>query len=127
MYINLYSIQCQAISIEITGIKTLREDRLRQAREKLGLTQRALSRICGLGDNMIYRYENGLSDITGNTLKTLASKLGVNADYLLGLSDDPVLHTHEVSLSEDETRIVETFRREGWSGVIRLGAERLPK
>ncbi len=105
----------------------MRGDRLRHVREELGLTQRDLSKACGLADNMIYRYENGLSDITGNTLKILVEKIGVNADYLLGLSDDPILHRQEPSLSEDERYIIETFRKGGWPGVIRLGGERLSK
>jgi transcriptional regulator with XRE-family HTH domain len=74
---------------------------------------------------MIYRYESGLSDITGDSLKALSEKLGVNSDYLLGLSDDPNLQTRESVLSEDERTILELFRREGWQGVARLSVEKL--
>ena len=103
----------------------MRGDRLRKVREQLGITQRDLSRACGLGDNTIYRYENG-SDITGDTLKVLAEQLGVNADYLLGLSDEPNMHTRDSGLTEDERMMLETFRRDGWRGIIHLGAERIP-
>jgi transcriptional regulator with XRE-family HTH domain len=105
----------------------LRGDRLRQVREQLGLTQRDLSRACGLADNMIYRYEKEMTDITGDTLKALVKKTGVNADYLLGLSDNPNFHVHDLSLSEDEHKIVEIFRREGWAGLARLSVDRLSK
>jgi transcriptional regulator with XRE-family HTH domain len=105
----------------------LRGDRLREAREKLGISQRELSRMCGLGFNMVYRYENGLSDITGDTLKVIAGKLNVNTDYLLGLSDDPHFQIREPQLNEEERIILETFRRNGWSGVVHLGVEKLSK
>lgn len=105
----------------------LRGERLREMREKLGLTQRELSRLSGLGDNMIYRYEKGLSDITGNSLTTVAENLGVSADYLLGLSDDPHVQLRDTSLNDVERDILDRYRRESWSGIIQLGVKHLSK
>ncbi len=65
--------------------------------------------------------------ISGFTLKLLAEQLKVSVDYLLGLSDDPESQIHESNLKTEERRIIETFRRESWPGVIRLGGERLSK
>jgi transcriptional regulator with XRE-family HTH domain len=76
---------------------------------------------------MVRKYEVGEHDPTGHALKLLAGQLKVSVDYLLGLSDDPESQIHESNLKTDERRIVETFRREGWPGIMRLGVERLSK
>ncbi len=83
--------------------------------------------MCNLASNMIYRYENDLSDPTSGSLKIIAEKLNTSADYLIGLSDNPALRLLEVDLDSEEQNMVDTFRREGWPGVIRLGGERLSK
>jgi len=101
--------------------------RLREAREQKGLTQRQLARICGLGINQINRYENGTSDPVSETLKTIASAIGVSTDYLLGLTDEPTGIAAPSEIKPDEREILDTYRREGWQGVIHLGVERLAK
>jgi transcriptional regulator with XRE-family HTH domain len=101
--------------------------RLRQIRENKGYSQRELGRLCNLGANQINRYENGISDPTIHTLKSIADQLEVSTDYLLGVSDDPIVQVREPALNRDERAIVEVYRREGWPGVIRLGAERISK
>jgi len=108
-------------------VNLLRGDRLREAREKLGLSHRDLSRACGLGDNMVYRYEHGLNDITAHNLVQIAEKLGVSADYLLGLSDNPTGQLGDGDLNHDERDLVDKFRREGWRGIAHLLGEQLPK
>ena|SRR5579859_17717 len=105
----------------------LRGDRIKTTREALGLSQRELAHLCGLGTNQIHRYENGKSDISGTYLAIIAKKLGVSADYLLGLSDDPhgILSPVDLNLHEQDT--VDALRRDGWLGVIRLATDRLAK
>jgi transcriptional regulator with XRE-family HTH domain len=93
----------------------------------MGLSQIALARACNLGDNLIYRYEKGLNDPTTESLKAIADKLGVSSDYLLGLTNDPRGHNGDSDLSEDERDVIEVLRREGWRGVIHLGADRLAR
>ncbi len=102
----------------------LRGDRLREEREKLGITQRDLARACGLAENMVYRYENGLNDITGDSLKILAEQLRVSSDYLLGLSSNARGQLGDSTLAEDERDILDLYRKDGWSGLARLSVEK---
>jgi len=105
----------------------LRIDRLRTIREQRGLSQRELARLCGIGETQINKYETGLSDPNVESLKLMAKELYVSTDYLLGITDDPRGHFGDGQLDEDERIIVNTYRRDGWTGVIHLGAERLSK
>jgi transcriptional regulator with XRE-family HTH domain len=103
----------------------LRTDRLREAREKQGWSQRELARLCGLGEAQIHRYENGVSDPAAKYLKLIAEQLGVSTDYLLGLSDKPRGQLGDSELNVDERAVLEAFRRDQWSGVVKLGVDRL--
>ncbi len=105
----------------------LRLDRLRLIREMRGLTQRELARQCNLSSSMIQKYETGINDPTSSILKIMAEQLDVSVDYLLGLTDDPQIHVREPSLDDNERTMLEVYRLEGWSGVIRFAAERLPR
>jgi len=106
---------------------TLLPERLHIAREKRGISQRKLGKLCHLGINQINRYENGLSDPSAAVLATIAQTLEVSADYLLGLADDPKEHFYVNELSVTEREIVDTFRHAGWPGVIHLSAEKVAK
>ncbi|MHB8627847.1 MAG: helix-turn-helix domain-containing protein [Aggregatilineales bacterium] len=105
----------------------LRLDRLRTIRAQRGLTQRELARRSDLSDSMIQKYESGINDPTSYTLKLIAEQLEVSVDYLLGMTDDPRIQVRDPSLDDNERAMLEVYRREGWTGVIRLGAERLSK
>ncbi len=105
----------------------MRAERLRRIREAQGWSQRELAAACDLAENMIYRYENGLNDPSSEALKVIAEKLKVSADYLIGLTDVPDEKSREPGLNEEERNMLETYRREGWRGVIHLGADRLAK
>jgi transcriptional regulator with XRE-family HTH domain len=101
--------------------------RLREAREKKGLTQQRLAQLCGFAINQINRYENGGGSPTIENLRILAQTLSVSTDYLLGLTDDPQGTSATSDIQPDERELLDIYRREGWTGVIRLGAERLSK
>lgn len=58
--------------------------RLREMRERRGLSRRALSELCGLSQNMIAVYERGEADPSTDTLCQLADMFGVTTDFLLG-------------------------------------------
>lgn len=106
---------------------SIRTDRLRDTRERLGLSQRELARRSGIGDAQINRYEKGLTDPTGSSLKLIASTLNVSVDYLLELADDPRGQFGDGELDADEQAIVEAFRRDGDAGVAQWLADRLKK
>ena len=103
----------------------LSAQRLRQMREERGLTQRQLGELCGITLYQISRYETNKSDISGDSLEALARSLDVSADYLLGLSPLPKGQWSDSQLDEEELAIVDSFRRDGWPGLTRLGGARL--
>ena|SRR5258706_10118455 len=102
-----------------------RGERLREAREKKGLFQRELAALSDLDETQVSRYENGKIEPSLRFLEAFARNLDVSADYLLGITDDPRGRSGPDELSADEYKVVETLRREGWKGVIHLGAERM--
>lgn len=112
---------------KLLGNNCLRADRIRLIREKRGLSQHQLAEMCNIGINQIHRYEVGKAQPTAENLKLIAEKLGVSADYLLGLSNDERGQLGDTTLGENERDLIEVFQREGWAGVIRLGADRMAK
>jgi len=91
------------------------------------MSQHELGQLCEMGVNQISRYETGRHEPSASNLIKIARILDVSVDYLLGLTNE--LHgfvvTQDLSLYERE--VVDTFRRDGWSGIARLGVERLSK
>ncbi len=65
------------------------EYRIREAREKLGLTQAQVAKLMGTTQQTIQRYEAGKVDIASNKLTRLAKVLDTTMDYLLGTSPLP--------------------------------------
>ncbi len=61
--------------------------RLKELREDKGLSMQALSKIIGISDSSLGRWERGEGDITGDNLIILADFFGVSTDYLLGLEN----------------------------------------
>lgn len=87
---------------------SLQTDRLRAARERKGLSQHELARICGLGANQISRYENGFTDPSATVLAKLAYELDVSLDYLMGLTD--VLQTPTFKdLTREQRKLIEAY------------------
>lgn len=84
-------------------------DRLRRIREKRGLSQRELARLCHLGEMQIYRYENGKGEPSADFLARIARQLEVSTDYLLNLSSDEVGHLREAPLTVEERRLLTAF------------------
>ena len=66
------------------------KDRLKSARKTRDLRQKQLEEISGIPQNTISRIELCKNpEISTRTLAALARALGVSADYLLGLKDEP--------------------------------------
>lgn len=102
----------------------LRVDRIKEMRERQGFSQRQLARMCGFSIHQVHRYENGMTEPSATALATLAEKLNVSTDYLLGLSDFPQSYAPE-SLRTDETRLLEAYAIGDSSTLIELMSERL--
>ena len=63
------------------------QQRLKQERKTLGLTQRDFAEKLGITQPSYIRYENGSSQPTLETLVRIAEILDVSVDYLLGRKD----------------------------------------
>lgn len=99
--------------------KVLFQKRLNETYEKLGINQQELNRLCEMNVNQISRYERGMQVPSLEIAAKIANILDVSLDYLVGLSDDP---HGQVSL---QTSIYMNART--WTGIARLGVERLSK
>jgi transcriptional regulator with XRE-family HTH domain len=104
----------------------LRADRLKALRERQGWSQREFGRICGFEETIISKYERAEIDPSTSSLKLMAEKLDVSSDYLLGTTDEPQGFYGRDELTEDEQAVLFALRRDGWRGVARVVAERMP-
>lgn len=106
-----------------TKIMPLRGERLREARNKAGLTQDDLAVRTGVGKSQIQRYERGASDPTADYVARIAKALRISSDWLLGLVDDPEGHTTR-NLTAFEERWLAALQRADESAIIELFAQR---
>ena len=63
-------------------------DKMRAARERLGLSQVALGQRLGMVRQQINNYEQGRFEPSWDTARRIADALDVSLDYLAGLRDD---------------------------------------
>lgn len=63
-------------------------ERIRAARKKAGLTQKALGERCHMPDSQIRQYELGMVNPKMDTLRRIASALGVGLDSFIELNMD---------------------------------------
>jgi transcriptional regulator with XRE-family HTH domain len=61
--------------------------RIKELRERNGLTQRQLAKLLDIPHSQVSRYENG-QHMNEDTIKKICKALEVNADYFLKLTDD---------------------------------------
>ena len=61
--------------------------RLREARVESGLNQKEASIVLGIPVSTLARYEQAVTDVTGDAVAKMAKAYGVTADWILGLSD----------------------------------------
>lgn len=63
--------------------------RIKEARERKGLTQSELAAKLGVAQNTFCGYENGDHDPKSNKLIIIAKECDTTVDYLIRLTDDP--------------------------------------
>lgn len=63
---------------------------LKRFREKFNLKQGTVAESIGILQQLYYKYESGRVTPSANVIYRLARAYGVSADYLLGLSDNPL-------------------------------------
>lgn len=98
--------------------KRFRGERLRDAREKRGLSQEELAARIGAAQTQITRYEKNNSQPSQAVLIRLAETLEVSTDYLLGLVEGIHDHISTQELSPTEMRVVDAYRRGDLKGLI---------
>ncbi len=62
-------------------------ERIKLLREERNLSQDKLAELTGISNASISRWENNLSDISGDNIIILCKFFGVTAGYLLGIED----------------------------------------
>jgi transcriptional regulator with XRE-family HTH domain len=90
---------------------SIQATRIRERRQKVGMTQEELADRIGTNQRQISKYENGHNDPTADVLAALARALDTTTDWLLGLTDTPErpLRT-EADLNEDERELLLIYR-----------------
>ncbi len=71
--------------------EVMRMFRLKELREKRGMSQVRLAIELGLNQNTISRYESGAREADYRTLIAIADYFDVSLDYLLGRTDNPMI------------------------------------
>lgn len=97
----------------------MRGDRLKQLRENVRLSQEELADQIGISEPQIWRYEKGESSPRADILTKLSSYFGVSADYILGISDNPVISLSG-ELSPKETAVISAWRHGDRSTAIKV-------
>ena len=92
--------------------------RLREAREKRGLTQADLSKEAGLPSTTISHFESGSRKPSFDNLRRLTKALSVSTDYLMGLVDTPDataaasrIARHLGQATEDDIKMLEAVAK----------------
>ena len=65
--------------------------RLRQIREKQGLTQKQFAEKIGATERGVRHYENGEREPAFRVIISILDNVDVSADYLLGRTDNPAV------------------------------------
>ncbi|HRE48808.1 MAG TPA: helix-turn-helix transcriptional regulator [Aggregatilineales bacterium] len=104
----------------------MRGDRLKEVRQKRGLSQRELALRCGLGEQQIWRYENGETDPAGEIIMRIAKEIEVTADYLLGIVDDPQGRLSVSDLTTAEWRLVQAYRNGDLAVLLDMARKIVP-
>lgn len=67
-------------------------ERIKELRRKNHMTQEALGKVLGVGQDSISTYEHGKFYPEVRNLLVLADFFEVSLDYLMGRTDDPEVH-----------------------------------
>jgi transcriptional regulator with XRE-family HTH domain len=100
-------------------VQVFRGDRLRNERERAGMSQHELAVQIGAGPNQIGRYESGEAEPSAYQLTRLAKALDIATDYLLGLTDLRGKEVTRTDLSPDEIKFLAALDSEQLGPVLR--------
>lgn len=89
-------------NIWMRGKEKMSNNRLRNARERLSLSQEYVAKYLGVTRTAVTQMENGNRKISGDELEKLCRLYGISADYALGIKS-------EMTSSEIFTRSFESL------------------
>lgn len=76
--------------------------KIKEARERIGLSQKELAISLGIKPTTFNGYENGTHDPKSDILSMIAQKCETTVDYLLGLTDNPEkINRNIIGISDD--------------------------
>lgn len=102
----------------------MRIDRLQQIMKEQGHNATSLAEMIGRADRTIRRILAEDGNTSDDTVVAIAQALGVSADFLLGLSDDPTPQMRVDNLTDDERAILKALRRGDDKEAIKIIASR---
>lgn len=110
----------------------LRGDRLKDARERLHLTQGELAVNLGITDDpenkggkaQISKYEHDRTQPRADMLDRMAEVLNVSVDWLLGRVEDSAGSLTEKSLPPDEVEVLLRYREKNLERYLQLGIQK---
>ena len=80
--------------------------RIKEARERVGLTQKELADELGIKPSTFNGYEKGIHDPKSDILMAIADRCGVTVDFLLGVKEKAPA---EQGLSPDQIELLRLF------------------
>lgn len=110
-----------------TRKRVFRGDRLRAIREKMDISQDDMADRLGFGQSQMNKYENGKADPSAEVVARMARELGVTADWLLDLVDEPTSYYQEPDITVQERKLLSAYRRQDWRGLFGLLSNNTPK
>ena len=79
---------------------------LAKIRKQSGSTQKNLSILLGFSQELISKYERGLSNPSISSLKKMASFFNCSVDYLIDFTDNPLQH---INLTPEQSIIIAKY------------------
>ena len=80
---------------------TINIERLRNSREKLGISKQEAAKRIKVSQPAYLRYESGQRNPSIQVINEMAAVFGTSVDYLVGLTDIDSPETHMVSKSKE--------------------------
>jgi transcriptional regulator with XRE-family HTH domain len=85
--------------------------RLKEARDRKGITQTYAAKMLGITNTALSNYERGFRDPDTDLLNKFARFYGVSSDWLLGLTNDPTTPEQRIeSAISDDTELLEFWQ-----------------
>lgn len=90
---------------------------LAKIRKQTGRTQRNLSIVLGFSQELISKYERGLSNPSIQSLKRMASFFNCSVDYLIDFTDNPAPN---INLTPEQSNIISKYNMLSTSDKARV-------